>query len=98
MVKRSAIRLLAALAALLAGVAISAETALAVMFPDPPIGPTPAVAPAHPVDTAPAAAPPADSVVILGMTWQLAVAAVLFALAMALFIGTAAQRRHVTHA
>ncbi|HET8595068.1 MAG TPA: hypothetical protein VFM07_07460 [Intrasporangium sp.] len=92
MFKRSIVRLVGTAVALVAGLAVTASAALAVNVPDP-IGPIPGAGSG--VDRlAPVAAPP-DSLMILGMQWQLALAVGIFVIAGALFLASAIQRRHV---
>lgn len=102
MYTRFMLRIVATLAAVVAGVAVSARAALAVAAPQAawvavvdPIGGPPGV------DTGAspqAAGASPDALVILGVDWELGVAIVLFVLAVAFFVAGAAQRRHVAQA
>ena len=94
MFKRSVVRVLAAVVALVAGLAVSAGAALATNLPVP-------------VDSVPAGdsgtnrlaavRAPAPNLQILGMDWELTLAVAVLIIAAALFLATAMQRRHVAH-
>jgi xanthine/uracil/vitamin C permease (AzgA family) len=92
MSRRSIIRALGTVVALIAGLAASTSVALAVNLPDP-IGPQPGGG----TNRLPAVAVPSDGLHILGMQWQLALAVAVFAVAAVLFLATTLERRHVAH-
>lgn len=93
MFRRSIVRVLAALAALVAGVVVPARASLAVNVPDP-IGPVQHVA-SGPGRLGVVAQ--SSSFAVLGMDWELALAVALVAVAVALFLATAVQRRRLAH-
>ena len=92
MFKRSMIRVIAALVTFVTGVVVSARAALAVKLPDP-IGPVQHEAPGP--GRLGLAAGQSSSFAVLGMDWELALAVALVAVAAALFLATAVQRRHL---